>query len=174
MKRFVLLFALIASVAVTASAQKIAYVDTDYILENIPDYQEAQKELDAVSLRWQKEIEAKYAEIDQLYKAFQAEQVLLTEEMKAKRENEIIQKEKEAKEYQKQKFGVDGELFKKRQQLIKPIQDDVYNAIKSVADASSYAVIFDKAAQSNILYSDSKYDRSDAVLKKLGYTPGKE
>lgn len=174
MKRLVLLFALIATVAVTASAQKIAYVDTDYILENIPSYQEAQKELDATSLRWQKEIEAKYAEIDMLYKSFQAEQVLLTEEMKAKREDEIIQKEKEAKEFQKSKFGVDGELFKKRQQLIKPIQDEVYNAIKSVADASSYAVIFDKAAQSNILYSDGKYDKSDAVLKKLGYTPGKE
>ena len=174
MKRFVLLFAIVATVAVAGNAQKIAYVDTDYILENIPAYQEAQKELDATSLRWQKEIEAKYAEIDQLYKAFQAEKVLLTEEMAVKRENEIIDKEKEAKEFQKQKFGVDGELFKKRQQLIKPIPDDVYNAIKSVADASSYAVIFDKAAQSNILYSDPKYDRSDAVLKKLGYTPGKE
>ena len=123
MKRFVLLFAVAAFIGGTVNAQKFAYVDTDYILENIPSYSEAQKELDATSLRWQKEIEAKYAEIDQLYKAFQAEQVLLTDEMKKKREDEIIHKEKEAKEFQKRKFGVDGELFKKRQELIKPIQD---------------------------------------------------
>ena len=174
MKRFVLLFAVAAFIGGTVNAQKFAYVDTDYILENIPSYSEAQKELDATSLRWQKEIEAKYAEIDQLYKAFQAEQVLLTDEMKKKREDEIIHKEKEAKEFQKRKFGVDGELFKKRQELIKPIQDEVYNAIKAVADASSYAIIFDKAAQSNILYSDEKYNKSDAVLKKLGYEPGGE
>ena len=150
-------------------AQKYAYVDTEYILDNIPAYKAAQKELDDLSVKWQNQIEAKYAEIDKLYKAFQAEQVLLTEEMKRSRENEIIRKEKEVKDYQKAKFGVEGELFKTRQELVKPIQDDIYNAIKEIANTGSYAVIFDKSSQSNILYANSRYDKSDDVLKKLGY-----
>ena len=156
--------------ATTATvAQKFAYVDSDYILENIPAYKTAQEELDATSTRWQKDIEKKYSEIDRLYKEYQAEQILLTEEMKKKKEDEIIEKEREAKEFQRKKFGVDGELFKKRSELVKPIQDEVYGAIKSVADASGYAIIFDKANQSSILYANPKYNKSDDVLKKLGY-----
>lgn len=174
MKKTAIIIGMLLTATTFTYAQKFAYVDTDYILENIPLYEEAQRELDNTSIRWQKQIEAKYAEIDRLYKAYQAEQILLTEDMKKKREEEIIQKEKEAKDYQKSKFGVDGELFKKRQELVKPIQDDIYKAIKEIAVQRGYAVIFDKASQSNILYSNENYDKSDDVLKKLGFSPGSE
>ncbi|MCX7863223.1 MAG: OmpH family outer membrane protein [Bacteroidales bacterium] len=149
--------------------QKIGYVDTDYILKNIPAYQAAQAQLDKISADWQKEIENIYAQVDKMYRDFQAEKVLLTEEMKIKRENEIIAKEKEAKDLQKKYFGKDGELFKKRTELIKPIQDDVFNAIKDIAIQGNYALIFDVAGNSNMLYTDPKLDKSDEVLKKLGY-----
>ena len=108
-----------------------------------------------------------------MYKNYQAEQILLTDEMKTKREEEIIKKEKEAKEYQKQKFGVDGELFKKRQELVKPIQDKIYNAINDVASMGGYDIIFDKSSGLTMLYTNPKLNKSDAVLKKLGYDPGK-
>lgn len=160
-----------AGSGMSLSAQKFAFVDTDYILDNIPDYKAAQKQLDELSVQWQKQIEGKYAEIDKLYKAFQQEQILLTEDMKRKRENEIIQKEKEVKELQKSKFGVEGELFKKRQELVKPIQDKVFSAIKDISTSGNYSIVFDKAGQSNILFADSKFDKSDEVLKKLGFTP---
>ncbi|HEY1040927.1 MAG TPA: OmpH family outer membrane protein, partial [Bacteroidia bacterium] len=130
-------------------------------------------ELDRLSADWQKEIELKYAEIDKLYKAYQAEQILLTDEMKKKRENEIVNREAEAKELQKAKFGVDGELFKKRMELIKPIQDKVYNAVKAVADKAGLAVIFDKNSDLTILYSNPKFDKSEAVLDYLGYNKKK-
>src|SRR5690606_9241282 len=163
---------LLMSSTFSLSAQKIGYVDTEYILENIPEYKEAQAELDKLSIEWQKQLERRYAEIDKMYKNYQAEQILLTEDMKTKREEEIIKKEKEAKEYQKQKFGVDGELFKKRQELVKPIQDKVYQAVQDVANVSGLDIVFDKSSGLTMLYSNSKYNKSDAVLKKLGYTPG--
>ena len=171
MKKLILIFTLvIGAFAVKAQqAAKFGYVDTDYILSQIPEYKSAQTELDKTSVQWQKEIEAKYTEIDKLYKAYQADAVLLTDDMKKKRENEIINKEKEAKDLQKQRFGVDGELFKKRIELVKPIQDKVYNAIKSVAEKSGLGFILDKAGQVSILYANSKYDKSDDVLALLGY-----
>jgi outer membrane protein len=170
---FVLTFMVLSMVATSpVFAQKYAYVDTDYILSNIPDYKSAQQQVDNLSVQWQKEIEAKYAEIDKMYKAFQAEQILLTEEMKKKRENEIIVKEKEVKELQKARFGVDGELFKKRQELVKPIQDKVYNAIKQLAEKGTYAVIFDKASGATLLYTNPKFDKSDDILLSLGYKKG--
>lgn len=153
-------------------AQKYCYVDTQYILENITEYKAAQQQLDQLSVTWQKEIEAKYAFIDKLYKDFQAEQILLTDEMKRKRENEIIEKEKEAKEFQKQKFGFEGELFRKKQELVKPIQDKIYNAIKKMATEQSYAVVFDKSSDLIMLYSNPKYDKSDDILNALGYKVG--
>jgi outer membrane protein len=165
---FVFLFGLLTSVSF---AQKFAFVNTEYILENIPEYKEAQKKLDEMSANWQRQIEAKYSEIDKLFKSYQAEQLLLTDEMKKKREDEIIRKEKEAKDFQREKFGVEGELFVKRKELVQPIQDMVYNAIKDVAEAGSFAIIFDAAGQANILYSSPKSDKSDDVLKKLGYNP---
>lgn len=169
MKKIKFVAVFVFFVVLNASAQKFGYVDTDYILSKIPEYKAAQAELDKLSVDWQKEIEAKYAEIDKLYKIYQAESVLLTEDMRKKRENEIINKEKEVKELQKQRFGVDGELFKKRMELVKPIQDKVYNAVKQVAERSALAFIFDKAGQVSILYSNNKYDKSEDVLTFLGY-----
>ena len=162
-----------AMMATTAVyAQKYAYVDTQYILDNISEYKAAQQQLDQLSVNWQKEIEAKYANIDKLYKDYQAEQILLTEDMKKKREIEITGKEKEVKEYQKQKFGYEGELFKKKQELIKPIQDKIYNAVKKMATDQSFAVIFDKSSDLIMLYANSKYDKSDDILTALGYKSG--
>lgn len=149
-------------------AQRYAYVDTEYILSNLKAYSDAQKELDRVSNQWQKEIEDRYTGIDRLRKAYQAEKVLLTAEMRKEREEEIVRKEEEARELKRQRFGVDGDLFQKRVELIQPIQDDVYNAIKEVAQGGGFSVIFDKGSQSNILYADPRYDKSDRVLSRLG------
>lgn len=174
MKRIVLSIIAIVLISTVSIAQKIGYVDTDYILSNIPEYKAAQTEIDKISVDWQKEIEAKYGEIDKLYKIYQAESVLLTDDMKKKRENEIINKEKEVKELQKQRFGVDGELFNKRMELVKPIQDKVYSAVKQVAERGGLAFIFDKAGQVSLLYSNSKYDKSEDVLTFLGYNKSKK
>jgi len=153
-------------------SQNFAYVDTEYILENIPDYKDAQEELDKLSIEWQKQLERRYSEIDKMYKNYQAEQILLTEDMKTKREEEIIKKEKAAKEYQKQKFGVDGELFQKRKELVKPVQDKVYKAISEIANYKKLGVVFDKSSALTMLYTNPKYNLSDDVLKKMGYKPG--
>lgn len=175
---YLLIRAIVLLIAVTGSinnvsAQKFAYVDTKYILENISEYKSAQEQLNKISIEWQKEIETRYAEIDKLYKSFQAEQILLTAEMKRKREDEIVNKERSAKNLQKKRFGVDGDLYKKRQELIKPIQDKVYAAIKDIAVTGNYALILDKAGELSILYSDPKYDKSEDVLNKMGYKAGK-
>jgi outer membrane protein len=151
-------------------AQRYAFIDTDFILEQIPAYQDAKTEVDAQAEKWQKQIEARYDEIEQMYTAYKAEQVLLTPEMRKQREDEIIKKEKEAKDFQREKFGVDGELFKLRQELIKPIQDSVFDAVRKMAEQKSYAVIFDKAASSSaIIYSNPKYDQSKEILQRLGF-----
>lgn len=169
MKKLFLIAIVSLGVSSFAFAQKYAFVDTDYILKNIPEYNTALTTVDNQSVEWQKEIEVKYAEIDKMYRAFQAEQILLTEEMKRKRENEIINKEKEVKDLQKQRFGVDGDLFKKRQELIKPVQEKVYNTIKIIAEKQQYQVIFDKSSDLSILYANPKLDKSDAVLVEMGY-----
>jgi len=151
------------------SAQKYAYIDSKYILDNIPEYKDAQTQLDELSSKWQTEIEEKHVSIEKLYKKYQADEILLPEEIKKKRQDEIIEKEREAKDLQKKRFGVDGDLFKKRQELIEPIQNKIYKAIKQMATDGSYAFVFDKANQSNIMYADPKFDKSKTVLKKLGY-----
>ena len=153
---------------ITVFSQKYAYVDTDYILANIPEYLDAVDILDEFSIKWQKEIEQKFAEIDQLYKAYQAEAVLLPEDMKKERENEIIQKEKEAKDLQKQRFGQNGDLYKKRLELIQPIQEKIYNAIETVAETNNYAFVFDRAGSLSLLYVKDRYDISDDVLDEVG------
>jgi outer membrane protein len=169
-----LLFALMMIFSSAAFAQKYAYVNTEYILDNIPDYKSAMQQLDNISLTWQKEIEDRYSIIDKLYKAYQAEQVLLTEEMKKRRQDEITSKEKDVKDLQKQRFGVEGDLFKKKQELIKPIQDKIYNAVKKLATDGSYAVIFDKSSELIMLFTNPKYDKSDDILKALGYNVQKK
>lgn len=172
MKKVIFVIGLLISTTQFSFGQKYAYIDSDYILANTPEYKSAQTQIDNISIQWQKEVEAKYSEIDKLYKAFQAEEVLLTEEMKKKREGEIIAKEKEAKDLQKQHFGVDGDLFKKRQELVKPLQDKIYNAVKSIAEKGSYAVIFDKSSDLSMLYANPKYDKSDEVLDAMGLKKG--
>ena len=169
MKKVILVALVVLTTASVSFAQKMGYVDTDYILGKIPEYKAAQTEIDKTSVDWQKEIEAKYGEIDKLYKIYQAESVLLTDDMRKKRENEIINKEKEVKELQKARFGLDGELFKKRMELVKPIQDKVYSAVKQVAEKAGLAFIFDKAGQVALLYSNSKYDKSEDVITFMGY-----
>ena len=164
-------FSLVFTLFITgvSFSQKYAYIDSEYIMDNIPEYKDAQAEIDALSKQWQKEIEQKFKEIDNLYKAFQAESVLLPEEVKKKRENEIIASEKEAKDLQKKRFGKDGDLYKKRQDLVKPIQDKVYNAIEKRAQEKNYIFVFDKAGSLTIMYADAKYDLSDDILNDMGY-----
>jgi outer membrane protein len=171
LKKIGIVIALICTSSFVFS-QSFAYVDSEYILENIPDYKDAQGELDKLSIEWQKQLERRYAEIDKMYKNYQAEQILLTEDMKLKREDEIIKKEKAAKEYQKEKFGVDGELFQKRKELVKPIQDKVYKAISEIANYKRLGVVVYKASALTMLYTNPKYNVSDDVLKKMGYKPG--
>lgn len=170
MKKLVLLFVIIVITGFSTFSQKFAYVDTDYILSNIPAYESAQEQLDQISVEWQKEIEVIFSEIDKLYKEFQVEKALLTEEMRIKREEGIVKKEKQAKELQRKRFGRDGDLYKKRQELVKPIQDDTFNAVKEIATEGNYAMIFDIAGGGlSVLFSDPKYDKSDEVLRKLGF-----
>ena len=159
----------------SSMAQRYAFIDTDYILEQIPAYKEAQAEIDAQAEKWQKQIQARYDEIEKMYTAYKAEQVLLTPDMKKVKEQEIITKEKEVKDFQKQKFGVEGDLFKLRQELIKPIQESVFEAVQKMAEQKSYAVIFDKAASSSaIIYASPKYDQSEEILQRLGFTAESE
>ncbi len=171
MKKTFLILAFFLSGVTVSFAQRFAYVDAQYILDNIPDYADAQKKLDNTSDGWQKEIDAKYKEIDNLYKTYQQEQVLLTEEMKLQRQKEIEAKEKAVKDFQKEKYGPEGELFKKRQELIKPIQDKVYEAVTKVAAAKAYDFIFDKSGGVSMLYANPKLDLSDEVIKQMGYAP---
>ena len=170
MKQISLIIILLCSVLSGAFGQKFAYVDTDYILEQIPEYEEAQGKLDQITQEWQQEIEEMHLEVKKMFNEFQAEQVLLTEEMKKQREEEILKKEREIKNFQKRKFGYEGELFVKRQELIKPIQDKVYDAVQKLAKAKAYDVIFDKSGGLLMLFSNPKYDKSDDVLLRLGYT----
>lgn len=152
------------------SAQKYAFVDSEYILRNIPAYEAANEQLNQLSDKWQKEIESRFSEIAQLYQAYQTENVFLSAEMKTKRENEIVDKEKQAKQLQQSYFGQGGELFKRRESLIKPIQDEIFNAITEIAEDDNYVAVFDKASGMGIMYVDPKSDISDEVLMKLGYT----
>jgi outer membrane protein len=155
-----------------ATAQKFAYVDSQYILSKMPEYKSAQDQINQFSIQWQKEIEGKYSEVDQLYKAYKADEVLLTDDMKQKRQAEIEQKEQAVKDLQKQRFGVNGDLFKKRQELVKPLQDKVYNAVQDLAEKDNLGVIFDKSSDFTMLYANPKYDKSDDILRNMGYNVG--
>ena len=168
MKRLILSTIMILWAFTSVVAQKYGYVDTDYILKNIPEYTDAQAILDDLSAQWQKEIETKFAEVDKLYKDYQAEAVLLPAELKNQRENEIVQKEKEVKELQKKRFGKDGDLYKKRVELVQPIQEKVYTAIEEIAIERNYAFVFDKASGTTLLYAQNKYDLSDDILDQIG------
>lgn len=151
-----------------AKAQKFAYVDSEYILAQMPSYKSAQTQLDELSKEWQKEVDKKFNDIDKMYKEYQAMKILYTNDQKKKSENDIIEKEREAKKYQNDKFGFEGELFQKRTELVKPLQDKVYTAINNVAKSNGLDFIFDKSGDMLMLVSNPKYDRSDEVLEELG------
>ena len=164
---------LIPVLAVTAAfAQRFAYVDSEYILKHVPEYASSQKQLAAISDQWQKETDARFQEIDRMYKAYQADQVLMTADMKKRRENEIIDKEKAAKDFQRQKFGPDGELAQRSTVLIKPIQDRVAKAVQAIAESENLDMIFDKNSEVIMLYANPRYDKSAAVITRLGLKPG--
>jgi len=169
MKKFVITLLAVFLFTGISFSQKFAFVDSEYILQNIPSYNAAQQELNKVSEQWETEISAEYEEIEKMYKTYQSERVLLTDEMRSKREEEIMARENEVKDLQRKYFGQEGDLYKKREELVKPIQDALYKAIKELSAEGGYAVIFDSASGASILYSNPRYDLSDEVLKKLGY-----
>lgn len=163
------LFILLLLINLCVQAQNIAYVDSRYILEKIPEFNTAQEELNNVSLEWQEEIDMLKEEVERLYQKYQAEQYLLPEETKRSREEIIIQKEKEIKAITKQRFGPDGELYKKQDQLIKPIQDLIYGAIADFAEKGKYDIILDKSSDLIMLFANQDLNKSDEILEKLGY-----
>jgi outer membrane protein len=168
MKKLIFSAICVLVVVFTASAQRYAIVDTRYILEKIPDYTDAQKKLDDISAQWQKEIDTKQQALDKMYKDFDAEQVMLSDVLKKKREDEIFVKEKELRDLQRKRFGFEGDLFKKRQELVKPIQDKVYTAIQKLAVAKMYDFILDKSEGITVIFADPKLDKSEDVLRELG------
>ena len=169
MKKLLLLFILTNVILTTTFAQKFAYVDTDYILNKIPEFKQAQDKLDNFSADWQAEIESKYAAVEKMYRAYQQEKVLLTDNMKSKREEAIITKETAAKNLQQKYFGPQGQLFTKGQELITPIQDKIQNAIKELAKANKYQIVFDSSSDLIMLHKDNNLDQSDKVLDLMGY-----
>ena len=168
MRKMLLLALLALGLYSGASAQRYAIVDTKYILDKMPEYKESQKKLDQFSIQWQKEIDDKQAALDRMYKDFEAEQVMLSEELKKKRSDELFMREKEVRDLQRKRFGFEGDLFKRRQELIKPIQDRVYNAIQKIAVSRSYDFILDKSEGITVIFADPKLDRSEDVLRELG------
>ena len=151
-----------------SQAQRYAIIDTKYILDRIPDYKSAQKTLDDIAAGWQKEIDKQQAELDKMYKDFEAEQVMLSDELRKKREDQLFVKEKALRDLQRQRFGFEGDLFKKRQELIKPVQDKVYNAVQKLAVARGYDFILDKSEGITVIFADPKLEKSEDVLKELG------
>ena len=168
MKKMFLMVAVFLMVSATSFGQKYAYIDSEYILSNMPEYTEAQAELDRIAVEWQKEIEAQFKKIDSMYKKYQVEAITLPETMKQKRDNAIIAAEAAAKDLQKKRFGKDGDLFKKREELVKPIQDRVFTAIEEYAKERGFAFVFDTAGSMTIVYADAKWDINDQVMQRLG------
>lgn len=155
--------------AATVNAQKFALVDMEYILKNIPAYERASEQLNQVSKKWQAEVDALTSEAQTLYKNYQSEAVFLSEEQKTQREEAIVNKEKEAAELKKKYFGPEGELYKKRESLMAPIQEEIYNAVKDISDQKGYSLILDRASDAGIIFANPKIDISNEVLTKLGY-----
>ena len=169
MKKLAIILIAVCACAIGARAQKFALVDMEYILNNVPAYEMANEQLNQLSQRWQKEVEAAATEAQNMYQNFLADKVFLTDEQVKKREEEIVAKEKAATELRYKYFGPEGELNKKRQTLLKPVQDDIYNAIKKVAEEKGYQCIFDRASSSDIIFASPRIDISNDVLAKMGY-----
>lgn len=168
MKKLIGLFLLLFALASTSQAQKFGYVDSQFILEQMEEYQAAQQQIDAQSQKWQEELEAMYQRIEQLYKDYQAEEVLLPDDVKKQRQENIYAEERKAKEFKQSKFGYEGELYKLQDEKIKPVQDKIFAAIEQVASERKLDIILDKSGNSGILYTNAAFDRTDDVLKKLG------
>jgi len=168
MKKIVILGLFILCASIGVQAQHYCVIDSKYILEKMSDYKDAQGKLDNLSKTWQAEIDGKMAEVDKMYKGYQAEKPMLSDDMRKKREDEIVAKEKTAKDLQKQRFGYEGDLFKKRQEYVKPIQDRVFNAVQKMASSKGFDLVFDKAGGVTVFYADPKLDKSEDVLKILG------
>ena len=149
-------------------AQRYAVIDSKYILEKLPEYKAAQQKLDQFSQQWQQEIDKKSAALDKMYKDYDAEQVMLSDDLKKKREDELFNNDKELKDLQRKRFGYEGDIFKKRQELIKPIQDRVYNAVQKLAVSKLYDFILDKSEGITVIFADPKLDKSDDILRELG------
>src|SRR5918993_717296 len=154
--------------AFSATAQRYAIIDTKYILDKMPEYTSAQKSLDEIAAGWQKEIDGLQQDLDRMYKNFDAEQVMLSDDLKKKREDQLFVKEKAVRDLQRQRFGFEGDLFKRRQELIKPVQDKVYNAVQKLAVQRGYDFILDKSEGITVIFADPKLEKSDDVLKELG------
>ena len=168
MKR-ILFVAIFLSLAVfSANAQRYAVLDTKFILDRLPEYKDAQKQLDQLSEAWQKELDNLQSRLDKMYRDYEAEQVMLSEDLKKKREDELFNMEKELRDLQRQRFGYEGDLFKKRQELIKPVQDKVYNAVQKLAVDKGYDFILDKSEGITVIFADPKLDRSEDILLMLG------
>jgi outer membrane protein len=172
MKNALIFLGLSFLLSIPLQAQRMAYVDSDYILSNVPEFKAAQKQLEDISTEWQKEIETKLAEIDAMYRNYQVEKILLSEEMRIKKEDEILAKEKSAKELQKKRFAPGGDFFKKQEELIRPIQDKVFNAISSLAEEKNYSMVLDKAGSTTVMYGNKRFDISNDVIKEMGLVPG--
>jgi outer membrane protein len=170
MKKIILLSFLLSLGAIGANAQKFALIDMEYILKNIPAYETANEQLNTISKKWQTEVEAVQQEAQNLYKTYQADLVFLSAEMKTKREAEIVAKEQESQDLKRKYFGTEGELYKKRESLVRPIQDEIYNAVKEIAEVKGYSVILDRASAMSIIYASPKIDISNEILIKLGYS----
>ncbi len=168
MKKIGILFIGIMMMTLAASAQRYAIIDTKYILDKMPEYKDADTKLQAVSDQWQKDIDTRQAALDKMYKDYDAEQYMLSDELKKKREDELFNKEKEVRDLQKKRFGYQGDLFTERQKLVKPIQDKVYNAVQKIAAARGYDFILDKSEGITVIFADPKLDKSDDVLHELG------
>lgn len=166
-RKILALFSMLAFLAVSVQAQRIAYVKVNDILESLNEYQAAQKELDRLAQGWRQDIAQEYDEIKGMYNRYQAEQVLLSEEERKRREEEIMAKEKQVRDLQKAKFGPEGELFKRRQDLVRPIQEQVYAAIEEYAQERGYDFIFDKSGSAGMIFSNPSYDKTEDVMKKL-------
>lgn len=170
MKKIILFFALMLAFAANGYAQKFALIDMEYILKNISSYETANEQLDVLSKKWQAEVDKSQQEIQNLYKTYQSEQVFLSAEQKAKKENEIVEKEKAAQELRRKYFGPEGELFKRREALVKPIQDEIYEAIKEISNVKGYQLVLDRASATSVIFASPKIDISNEVLAKLGYS----
>ena len=168
MKKLLFLLSATLLIHMSGLAQRYAVIDTKYILDKVPEYKASQEKLDQFSEMWQQEIDKKSAELDRMYKDYDAEQVMLSDQLRKKREDEIYNMEIEVRELQKKRFGFEGDLFKKREELIKPIQDRVYNAIQKLAASKLYDFILDKSDGITVIFADPKLDKSDDVLKELG------